>query len=184
MRLLIIILVVLGIGYSCNPVKQVLKDPGKLNEIADELVRQGLCTNDTTIVTNISDTVYVTDESQYDTIFIDSPTSFDTVLQSGTRIKYQNGLLTIKEKVVTKTRVVTKQVDNYIKDNKLENLLKQDIQQLKDSLNFHYGLVEGYEKQIDYLNGKINKTRWLLIAVIGLILFRFVWKVGKTFRPL
>jgi hypothetical protein len=40
-------LFILLIFASCNPVKQVLKDPVKFEVVADEMVKRGYCLNDT-----------------------------------------------------------------------------------------------------------------------------------------
>jgi ABC-type arginine transport system permease subunit len=45
---------------SCNPVKQVLKDKSKFDEVAAEVIRQGLCANDTLIIVK-SDTLVKVD---------------------------------------------------------------------------------------------------------------------------
>jgi hypothetical protein len=56
MRKLLLILVVFG----CNPVKQVLKDKSKLDEVAKEVIRQGYCANDTLVIVK-SDTIVKVD---------------------------------------------------------------------------------------------------------------------------
>lgn len=65
--LLLIILLV-----SCNPVKQVLRDPDKFNEVAAEVIRQGYCANDTLLIVK-SDTIVMVDsliEIYSDTIIV------------------------------------------------------------------------------------------------------------------
>jgi hypothetical protein len=54
---------------SCNPVKQVLNNKQKLDEVAKEVVRMGYCANDTTIVVK-SDTLIEMDTL---TIIADKP---------------------------------------------------------------------------------------------------------------
>ena len=56
MRKLLLILVLFG----CNPVKQVLRDPAKFNEVAAEVIRQGYCANDTLLIVK-SDTIVMVD---------------------------------------------------------------------------------------------------------------------------
>lgn len=52
----ILLLILIG----CNPVKQVLRDKEKLDKVAVEVIRQGYCANDTTILVK-SDTIVKTD---------------------------------------------------------------------------------------------------------------------------
>ena len=185
MRHLAIFLVAFAILYSCNPVKRVFKDPVKFNEVASEVVRRGYCTNDTTIITLVTDTVIIKDEQNLDTILLGLDIcDFDTVLKSGTRIKFGQGLLLIKEKTQTKTRVITKQVDNYIRDTKFEEILKADILQYKDTISGLEGLIIGYKEQIVYLDDKLDRTRWYLILICSAIVGIFVIRLVKTFKPL
>jgi hypothetical protein len=68
MRKLLFIIVL----FSCNPVKQVLNDKAKFDQVAAEVVKQGYCANDTTIIVK-SDTIVEVDsliEIQSDTTII------------------------------------------------------------------------------------------------------------------
>lgn len=53
-------LFILLIFASCNPVKQVLKDPVKFEVVADEMIKRGYCLNDT-IYKHSTDTLEVHD---------------------------------------------------------------------------------------------------------------------------
>jgi len=185
MRHLAIFLITFAILYSCNPVKLVLKDPVKFNQVANEVVRRGYCTNDTTIITQVTDTVIIKDEQNLDTIILGQGIcDFDTVLNSGTRIKFDQGILLIKEKTITKTRVITKQLDNYIRDTKFEEILKVDIVQYKDTISELGGLIIGYKEQIIYIDNKLDKMRGYLILICSVIVGIFVIRIVKTFKPL
>jgi len=185
MRHLAIFLITFAILYSCNPVKLVLKDPVKFNQVANEVVRRGYCTNDTTIITQVTDTVIIKDEQNLDTIILGQGIcDFDTVLKSGTRIKFDQGILLIKEKTITKTRVITKQLDNYIRDTKFEEILKVDIVQYKDTISELGGLIIGYKEQIIYIDNKLDKMRGYLILICSVIVGIFVIRIVKTFKPL
>jgi len=185
MRHLAIFLITFAILYSCNPVKLVLKDPVKFNQVANEVVRRGYCTNDTTIITQVTDTVIIKDEQNLDTIILGQGIcDFDTVLKSGTRIKFDQGILLIKEKTITKTRVITKQLDNYIRDTKFEEILKVDIVQYKDTISELGGLIIGYKEQIIYIDNKLDKMRGYLIIICSVIVGIFVIRIVKTFKPL
>jgi hypothetical protein len=163
----------------------VLKDPVKFNQVANEVVRRGYCTNDTTIITQVTDTVIIKDEQNLDTIILGQGIcDFDTVLKSGTRIKFDQGILLIKEKTITKTRVITKQLDNYIRDTKFEEILKVDIVQYKDTISELGGLIIGYKEQIIYIDNKLDKMRGYLIIICSVIVGIFVIRIVKTFKPL
>ena len=185
MRYLLIFIVTFTILYSCNPVKRVLKDPVRMNEMASEMIRRGYCANDTTIITNISDTVYINDQENLDTlIFEQGICNFDTTLKSGTRIKFQDGILLIREKKQVKTRVITKQVDNMIRDTQYENLLKQDISVYRDSIIQFKAVISSKNEQIASLDDKLQTTRWYLIIVIVLIVGSFILKIYSKLKPL
>lgn len=185
MRTTIALLLLLGIVFSCNPVKRVFKDPVKMNEVAEEMIRRGYCSNDTTIVTQVTDTFFIKEQEVLDTLVIyNNECSFDTVLASGTRVKFSNGILAIREKVVFKTRVITNQVDNYIKDNKLEQILKQDIEAYKDTLLTFQAKIDSYKERVDEINGKLIKTNWYLIAALVFIGISLLLRVYKFFKPL
>ena len=65
---------------SCNPVKQVLSDKVKLDQVAKEVVKMGYCANDTTIVIKSDtliemDTLTIIDEKPFielinDTVYV------------------------------------------------------------------------------------------------------------------
>ena len=73
------ILLLLGV-ISCNPVKQVLSDKVKLDQVAKEVVKMGYCANDTTIVIKSDtliemDTLTIIDEKPFielinDTVYV------------------------------------------------------------------------------------------------------------------
>lgn len=173
MRYLLAFILLIAIGYSCNPVKRVMKDPVKMNEIATEVIRRGYCTNDTTIINVVSDTVYVKTEENIDTLLIGEGTcDFDTVLASGTRIVYQGGYLAIREKIKVKNRIVTQTVNNYIKDVALENVLKKDLGAARDSISQFASKIEVYQETNNHLVKKVGTTKtylvlsWVLFAVL------------------
>lgn len=185
MRYLLAFLLLILIGYSCNPIKRIVNDPVKMNEMASEVIRRGYCTNDTTIINLVSDTVYVKTEEAIDTLVIgDATCSFDTTLASGTRISFYNGYLAVREKIKVRNRVITQTVNNYIKDVALENILKTDIKRTRDSIDQLSNKIQVYKETNDILIEKSAKNRiylilsWILFAV--LILGRIAYKL-KTF---
>jgi len=185
MRHLAIFLITFAILYSCNPVKLVLKDPVKFNQVANEVVRRGYCINDTTIITSVTDTIFINDIENLDTlIFEQGVCNFDTILKSGTRIKFDNGILLIREKKQIKTRIITKQIDNFIRDTKYESLLKQDISNYQDSIIEFKAIITVKNDQIIRLDDKLDTIRWYLTIVITTIVGVFVWRLYKKLKPI
>jgi hypothetical protein len=180
-----LILLLLATFFSCGPVRRVINDPVKFNQVAQEVIRRGYCANDTTIVTNISDTVYLATEDYLDTLVFESGVcNFDTILPSGTKLRYQEGILTIREKIQYRTRVVTRKVDNYIKDKALEELLKKDIEAYKDTIIGLRSKVELYDKQLDKAQNTINKYKWYFYGLLGLIGVFSIYKAIKLIKPI
>lgn len=169
---------------SCNPVKKVLKDSEKFEQVAQEVVRRGYCINDTTRVTTVKDTVYIYTTTISDTIFVGADCEIDTVLPSGTWIRVEDGYLTISEIVNYKTREVIKTVDNYIRDTKYEDLLKKDILDRDSKITQQHGTLVAYKEQVDKLNRSLNKFKWFLGICLGAILAAVGLRIYmKTIKP-
>lgn len=98
---------------SCNPVKRVLKDKNKLDQVAEVVVRSGYCANDTTIVTK-SDTLY-----SFDTI---TDTQLETFVRNDTIFKTQ-----FKNKTVTKTVTIKDTIQKVVVDNARIHVLQKDL---------------------------------------------------------
>jgi len=178
MKYFSIIVVLVLVIYSCNPVKQIFKDPAKMNEVAEEMIRRGYCSNDTTIINKVTDTVFVKNEDFIDTVLIENGVcNFDTVLSSGTRVKFENGFLYVKEKKSTKTRVITNTVNNYITDKAKEELLNKDIQCYKDTVNTLRGSITSLKEVNETLLAKLSKYKIYIIGLIALIILSFAWRV-------
>lgn len=117
-KLLLILLLV-----SCNPVKQVLKDPEKFDQVAKEVIRQGYCATDTLIIVK-SDTLVKVDsliEVYSDTTFIND-TAYITLWET---------------KNYTKTFIVRDTLRSVIVDNARIKLLKADIDKITKQSEQH-----------------------------------------------
>jgi predicted DNA binding CopG/RHH family protein len=181
-----LILIILGVSlFACNPVKQVIKDQEKLDKVAEEVIRRGYCRNDTTIVTHVSDTIYVEIEDDSNTLWIgEGICDFDTVLASGTNIVFIDGYLYVTEKIKYKTSVITKNVDNYIKDVAFEDILKKDITSYRDSVSNLKGMTTVYEKQLNDVNQRISRYKLYFYGLIIAVIVGVVLKVVKTIKPI
>jgi hypothetical protein len=151
-----------------------------MNEMASEMIRRGYCSNDTTIINQVTDTVYVNTENSLDTLIIGQGIcNFDTILASGTRITFSNGWLIIQEKRRYKTRVITKDRNNYIRDRAYESLLLKDIESYKDTVYDLRGNISTLEHTNKTLVQKVSDTtKYLLIVVIIVVLF-FVYRLVR-----
>jgi len=98
---------------ACNPVKQVLKDKNKLDQVAEVVVKSGYCANDTTIITK-SDTTFQVD-TIYDTeIIIDEVTKKDT-------------LYVRVPKIIVRTTTIRDTITNVVVDGARVLLLEKEV---------------------------------------------------------
>lgn len=143
-RLLLLILLV-----SCNPVKQVLKDKTKFDAVAKEVIRQGLCANDTLIIVK-SDTIVMVDSL----IEVYSDT---TIINDTAYITMWNN------RNFTKTFIVHDTLRSIIVDNARVNLLQTDLDKISKESEEH----------------KQNATQrlyWFIIAC-AVIIFLILYKI-------
>ena len=124
---------VLLIG-SCNPVKQVLKDNQKFEIVAKEVVKRGYCINDTVIVDTghieiVHDTTRRVDSFKLGGTY----QNIDTILPSGARVNILDDFLFVEcPEAVTTTQTLHKTA--FIRDLKLESILKEEISVKDDSI--------------------------------------------------
>lgn len=169
--------------FACNPVKQVLRDEEKFEEVAQAVILRGYCANDTTIVDIVTDTVTVYNEPSYvDSLFIqEGLCDFDTVTKRGTRIKFDKGHLFIWDKEKIKTQIVTKRINNYIRDKAKEELLEKKIIANQDTIRFLKGKLESYKEINKELSQKYSKLQLYLAGLIIFILITIAYRIFKKF---
>jgi hypothetical protein len=160
------ILLVITISFSCNSVKRVLTNDKKFNIVAKEVVKRGYCINDTVIVDVVKIDTIIQNNYITDTISI---TTKDTVLPSGTSISVKNDKVYVKCPP-TKNIVQTVTKNNYIRDVKLESILKTEITQKTDSIK---------ELKIDIKNKKVTITKerakfYILLSIIAISVILYV----------
>ena len=100
---------------SCNPVKQVLRDQDKLEQVARVVVAGGYCANDTTFIVKSDTTIQVDTLIQNDTI-IQVETRNDTTFL--TRLKYRD---------IIKSITIHDTIKSVIVDNARLNLIQADL---------------------------------------------------------
>jgi len=143
-RLLLLILLV-----SCNPVKQVLRDKSKFDEVAKEVIRQGYCANDTTIIVK-SDTIVKVDS------LID--------VRSDTTIINDTAYVTKWEtRNFTKTLTIHDTLRSVVVDNARVRQLQADVDKITKQSEQH--------KQ-----NATNRLYWFIIAC-AIILFLILYKI-------
>jgi hypothetical protein len=101
--------------FSCNPVKQVLRDQNKLDQVAKVVVAGGYCANDTTFIVK-SDT----------TIQVDTLIQNDTTIQVETR-NDTTFLIRLKYRDIIKSITIHDTIKSVIVDNARLNLIQADL---------------------------------------------------------
>lgn len=145
MRRLLLLIVLFG----CNPVKQVLNDKAKFDEVAKEVIRQGYCANDTLIIVK-SDTLVKVD-------------SLIEVYSDTTIINDTTYITMWKNRNFTKTFIIHDTLRSVIVDNARVNLLQSDLDNITKQSEQH----------------KQNATKrlyWFIIAC-AVILFLILYKI-------
>lgn len=128
---------------SCNPVKQVLRDQEKLEQVAKVVVAGGYCANDTTFIMKSDTTIQVDTLIQNDTT-IQVETRNDTTFL--TRLKYRD---------IIKSIIIHDTIKSVIVDNARLNLIQGD-------------LAAERIKSMEW-EGKANKRAgWLIILILAI----------------
>lgn len=142
----IVIVITAIVALSCNPVKQILKDKAKFDLIKDEVIRLGLCANDTTIISS-SDTLV----------------KYDTTTNTELHVEVFNDTVHItkwKTKNIVKTLTIRDTIKSTIVDNSRIKLLEADKMKLE-------------EKVIEYKEKAQKRLNWLILAIVGIGLWVF-----------
>jgi hypothetical protein len=162
----IFILLILLIS-SCNPVKIVLNNNAKFEKVAKEVVKRGYCINDTVIIDVVKIDTIIQNNYITDTISI---TTKDTVLPSGTSVSIKNDKVYVKcppNKSIVQT--VTK--NNYIRDVKLESILKKENTEKTDSIKSLK--IDIKDKKVTIL--KERTKFYILLTIIGLSIVLYIF---------
>ena len=147
MKIRISLLLLLLIG--CNPVKQVLRDQDKLEEVAKVVVKGGWCANDTTFVVK-SDTLVEVDTL----VMIDTLT--DTYVLNDTTY-----ITKWKTREITKSITIHDTIKSFIVDNARVRLLQADSTRLINLAN-------------DYKSKADSRLNWLISLLVLIALFIYL----------
>ena len=134
---------------SCNPVKQVLRDQDKLEEVAKVVVKGGWCANDTTFVVK-SDTLVEVDTL----VRIDTLT--DTYVLNDTTY-----ITKWKTRDIIKSVTIHDTIKSFIVDNARVRLLQADSTRLINLAN-------------DYKSKADSRLNWLISLLVLIALFIYL----------
>jgi hypothetical protein len=142
-------LLLLILFVSCNPVKQVLRDQDKLEEVAKVVVKGGWCANDTTFIVK-SDTLI----------------EFDTLVNIDIQVDTQkvNEFVYItnwKTRDIIKSVTIHDTVKSFIVDNARVRLLQADSTRLINLAN-------------DYKSKADSRLNWLISLLVIIALFIYL----------
>ena len=144
MRYLLLLILFIG----CNPVKQVLRDQEKLEEVAKVVVKGGWCASDTTFITK-SDTL----------IEIDTLVRIDT--ETYTQIINDTTYITKwKTRDIVKSTTIHDTLKSYIVDNARVRLLQADSSRLAILAN-------------DYKEQSQKRLNWIIWCLVIFIAYWF-----------
>lgn len=159
---------------GCNPVKQVLKDPVKFNQVKEAVIRSGACVNDTVTIQTTIDSIVVKD-SIIEIKTIVPCSDFDTTLADGTIIGVSSGVLTYRHSCKEKEVIRTTTKTNNIRDRSYESILQKDIDGRDSAIRVYMKLYTDSQLENNGLkssNTKLKFKFWLLLVAAGLIIFR------------
>jgi len=142
MRILLLILIL----CSCNPVKQVLRDREKFDIVAKEIIKSGICVNDTIILSKSDTTTLVDTVNNY---FIDTEIRNDTVFQTR-----------VENKLVVKKVIIRDTIRKVVADNARVNLLEADKRDLS-------------MKVMEWKDKATDRLKWLVLLLVGIGLWVF-----------
>ena len=138
---------------SCNPVKQVLRDKEKLDKVAEYVIKNGYCANDT-IIQSKSDTLIT-----YDTIYEKNDIIRNILKTDTLRLSFT--------KTLVKTIRITDTIQKVVVDNARIKLLEAK-------------LAIQTEKVEEYKAKAKSRLNWLLLLLIA-ICVRLLYKPIKKF---
>jgi hypothetical protein len=173
---------VLLIG-SCNPVKQVLKDNQKFEIVAKEVVKRGYCINDTVIVDTghieiVHDTTRKVDSFKLGGTY----QNIDTILPSGARVNILDDFLFVEcPEAVTTTQTLHKTA--FIRDLKLESILKEEIVVKDDSIKNLIFSVRDKELVAKEAEAKLKSAIFRFWVLIALLVLAAAVKLYLKFKP-
>lgn len=156
---------IIGVFYSCSPVKRVLSNPKYYAQVKRQVILNGECVNDTVTEEILKDTIIYKDTVIHDSFKVNMPMEchLDTIVNDFS-VYLENGNLWVKWLGQVPTRTINKQTTHVVVDKAKEAILLDSC--------------ASQERKIYELNNKISATKgtkfklFIIIAILTLLLFR------------
>ena len=181
MRIAVLIFILL---IGCNPVKRVLNDREKFEQVKEAVIRAGACINDTITIETSKDSVVYKDSLIEKTFNVPCP-DFEKAMPDGTLIKISSGVLTYKHNCKEKQILRTITKTNNIRDKAYENILKGDITKRDTAISAYIKLLSDSQianRELKKENRNLTLKFWGIIAIAGVIVFRKqIFKIANAF---
>jgi hypothetical protein len=116
--------VIIGVLYSCSPVKRVLSNPKYYAEVKKQVILNGECVNDTITEEILKDTIIYKDTVIHDSFKVNMPMEcyLDTIVNDFS-VYLENGNLWVKWLGQVPTRTINKQTTHVVVDRAKEAIL-------------------------------------------------------------
>ena len=153
---------IIGVLYSCSPVKRVLSNPKYYAEVKKQVILNGECVNDTITEEILKDTIIYKDTVIHDSFKVDMPMEchLDTIVNDFS-VYLENGNLWVKWLGQIPTRTINKQTTHVVVDRAKEAILIDSCKALE---------LKIYDKENQL--ARKNKTMLkLYLGIAFLILF-------------
>lgn len=140
-RIILSVIIIAFAFLSCNPVRQVLKDKEKFDQVANEVIKRGYCLIDTLVV-NTSDTILVVD-TLYDEII-----KIDTMVKNDTVYFWQNKIFNVRSKYIIKDTIK-------LIDSSRINVLNAELKKKDEHLVRYYEMNNQLKRFLIYVSAAL-----------------------------
>ena len=147
---------IVGVLYSCSPVKRVLSNPKYYEAVKKQVILNGECVNDTVTEEILKDTIIYKDTIIHDSFKVNMPMEchLDTIVNDFS-VYLENGNLWVKWLGQVPTRTINKQTTHVVVDRAKEAILIDSCKSLELKL---------YDKE----NQLVRKNKTIFKLYIGL----------------
>ncbi len=147
---------IIGVFYSCSPVKRVLSNPKYYEAVKKQVILNGECVNDTVTEEILKDTIIYKDTVIHDSFKVNMPMEchLDTIVNDFS-VYLENGNLWVKWLGQVPTRTINKQTTHVVVDRAKEAILIDSCKSLELKL---------YDKE----NQLVRKNKTIFKLYIGL----------------
>lgn len=156
---------IIGVFYSCSPVKRVLSNPKYYAQVKKQVILNGECVNDTVTEEILKDTIIYKDTVIHDSFKVNMPMEchLDTIVNDFS-VYLENGNLWVQWLGKVPTRTVNKQTTHVVVDRAKEAILI-------DSCSNQARKIYDLENEAERRKGVILKL-YIGLAAIFLFMLR------------